>query len=57
MPDLFTDTGDRAGIYEVCEWWSERYPARLFPYRQGEDNHVVAVIRHEMEAIAPPYKE
>lgn len=52
MTDLFTDNGNRAGIYEVCEWWSQRYPADVFPYMTGKkNNHVVAIIRHEMEAI------
>jgi len=30
MIELFKENGEKAGIYDVCQWWIQTYPEDVF---------------------------
>jgi hypothetical protein len=47
MELLNDDTGQHASLYEICEWWLEKYPEDIFEKEPAE----VVEIRRLMQRI------
>ena len=31
--ELYKENGEKAGLYDVCKWWIETYPADIFIHK------------------------
>jgi hypothetical protein len=47
MVELLNDNGQIASLYEICEWWIEKYPEDIFVKEPAE----VVEIRRLMQCI------
>lgn len=47
MKELYLEDGTKAGLYDVCKWWIETYPADVFKTKPKE----MAIIRVAMWRI------
>jgi len=45
--ELYLGNGEKAGLYDVCRWWIETYPADVFVHNP----HLVVEIRKLMQQI------
>jgi len=53
MTELYLENGKKAGLYDVAEWWLEKYPEDIFV----EEPKSVVEIRERMKLILSVRKD
>lgn len=36
MIEFFKEDGEKVGIYDICEWWIDKYPEEFLLANQGK---------------------
>jgi len=47
MAELYLESGERASVYDIAEWWIEKYPEHTFV----REPKLIVEIRQLMERI------
>lgn len=47
MKELYLENGEKAGMWDVVDWWTEHYPKDVFP-GLSPSTRIVADIRDKM---------
>jgi len=53
MTELYNEGGEKAGLYDVCAWWIEKYPEDVYTGESGEKGvlYIVKIREYMMKIL------